>query len=410
MPTMLCCKKVLTLVVCLSFAGLSPWVFSASAAPAEPIRIGFPSFFTGVGAPLSEDMFNGYNLYLKEVGNTVAGRKIEVIREDTEGNPSVGLTKVRKLVEHDRVHIVSGILNSAVAYAVADYVVQHEVPLIITNAGADGLTQQKRNPYVFRTSFSDSQVSHPFGEWVSRKLGYRKIVTLGADYSAGHEHVRGFQRTFKEAGGEVVQEFWTPMGTNDYAPYLSRIRSDVDAMFVFLFGSDAIRLIKQYREYGLKEKIPLLGKDITDEMILNQIGDNAVGIITAQCYSTALDTPANKAFMSAFKKAFSREPTFYAENGYTGAKVLMEALRAVKGNVEDKAGFLKALRDIKLDDTPRGPIRFDTYQNVVCATYIRRVEKVGGQYQNTVIETIPNVSQFWKWSPEEYLKTTRYTR
>jgi branched-chain amino acid transport system substrate-binding protein len=200
------------------------------------------------------------------------------------------------------------------------------------------------------------------------------------------------------------------MGTNDYAPYLSRIRSEVDAMFVFLFGSDAIRLIKQYREYGLKEKIPLLGKDITDEMILNQIGDNAVGIITAQCYSTALDTPANKAFMLAYKKAYGREPTFYAENGYTGAKVIIEALRAVKGNVEDKTGFLKALREVKLDETPRGPIRFDTYQNVVCATYIRKVEKVGGQYQNTVIETIPNVSQFWKWSPEEYLKTTRYTR
>jgi branched-chain amino acid transport system substrate-binding protein len=250
---------------------------------------------------------------------------------------------------------------------------------------------------------------HPLADYTYNKLGKRRAVVFGADYPGGYEHVRAFERVFKQLGGTVVKEMWAPMGTTDFAPYLVGLEN-VDVVYAFFFGGDAIRLLKQYREFGLQGKITLVGNNLADEQILPAIGEGAQSVITAESYSPNIDTPVNRAFVARYRKEYGIVPTQYSEYGYTGARVIFAALEAVKGRVEDKEKFLAALRNVNVSDTPRGPVKLDKYQQAVLTAYIRKAEKVGNEYQNTIIDTIPNVSQFWKWTPEAYMKGPKYVR
>ncbi len=191
------------------------------AAPAKgPIKIGFISSITGVFAEDGIELRNGFQLYLEENGYKVGDRKIEVIVEDDGGNPSVGLTKARKLVEKDKVHFLAGVFSSGIAYALRDYVHEAKIPLLICNAGADGLTKQKASPYIFRLSFSNSQQNKVFADYAYNKLGYRKAILVAQDYPAAWEWDGGFAYNFTKNGGEIVQEFYPKLGTTDYAPYI----------------------------------------------------------------------------------------------------------------------------------------------------------------------------------------------
>lgn len=380
----------------------------AQGGSTAPIRIGLPSFLSGTGAVLGEDLVKGFEFYVKEQGNKFDQRPIQVIREDTEGKPSVALAKIRKLIDKDRVDLIFGIINSGEAYAAIDYIKKAKVPLLL-NAGADALTQRDAHPYVFRFVFTNSQLVHPLADYVYKKMGKRRAVVFGADYPGGYEHVRAFERVFKELGGEVVKVMWAPMGTTDFAPYLVGL-DKVDVMYGFFFGGDAIRLVKQYREFGLSNKIPLVGNNLADELILPALGDGGLNIITAESYTPNIDTPLNRAFVARYRKEYGQAPTQYAEYGYTGARVVFAALAAVKGRIENREAFLAALRKVDVNDTPRGPVKLDKYQQAILNTYIRKVEKVGNEYQNTILETIPNVSQFWTYPVEEYIKTTKYVR
>jgi len=384
------------------------------AAPAKkeaakgPVKVGYLTPLSGVYAGPGADQRDGFLLYLEQAGNKVGERPIEVLVEDKGSNkPDEALTKARKLVERDKVHILAGIISSGVAYALRDFVNAQKVPFVVTNAGADGLTQKQRSPYIFRSAFANSDSSHPLGEW-AYKQGYRKAVILAADYSAGYEQIGGFVRTFTEAGGQIVQEIYPPLGTTDYAPYLAQIKRDADVVSVFFAGADALRFVQQYGEYGLKGAIPLIGKGyLVDEVILPKQGDAAVGIVTALHWSYSLNTPENKAFIQAYEAKYKRPPTSYAEQGYVGAQMLAKALEAVKGNIENKQPFLNALKKVELN-APRGMFRLDSYGNPVHNIYIRKVEKVGGKLQNTVIDTYPSVSQFWKWNPNKFMAMPDY--
>lgn len=395
------------ILIAFAFA-LTLWGPRARADARPPVRIGLPSFTSGTGAALGIDLVNGFELYLKQIGDHVGDRKIETFREDTEGKPSVAIGKIKELVLRDKVDLIFGVLNAGVAYAVADYITAAKIPFFV-NSGADSLTQQQANPYIFRITSTNSQLVYPLADWVYHKMGKRRAIAFGADYPGGYEHVRSFEREFKADGGSVAATLWAPMGTSDFAPYLTSIKN-ADVLYGFFFGGDAIRLLKQYQEYGLKNKIPVVGSNLADDTILPALGDAGVGVITAELYSPTLDTPANKAFLAAYEAAFKRVPSQYAELGYTGARIVATAIAAVHGDVENKAAFLQALRQVKFTDAPRGPVRFDRYQQAIMNVYIRKVVKRNGTYQNTVIDTIPNVSQFWHWQPEDYLKTTKYVR
>src|SRR3990170_3886176 len=302
-----------------------------------PVKIGFIHTDRGPFAQPGADMRDGFLLYWGEIGNRAGGRAVEILTEGNETNKAdEGLTKARKLVERDSVHILGGIIETPVAYALRSYVIEKKIPFLIANAGADGLTQAQRSEYIFRSAFSNSDSSHPLGEW-AYKQGYRKMVLIASDFGAGYEHIGGIARTFIEAGGQVIQEIYPPLGAQDFAPFLTRVTRDADVVAVFFAGADALRFVKQYAEYGLKGRIPLIGKGfLVDEVILPRQGDDAVGVVTSLHWSAALDTPANKRFLEAYRAKYKRPATNYAEQGYVGAQMVARALEAVKGNIENQ--------------------------------------------------------------------------
>ncbi len=380
-----------------------------------PIKIGFIAPRTGYAAPNGRDLTDGLMLALAQAGQQVAGRPIRVIADDDQNTPAQTLTKARKLVELDGVDVLFGVVSAASGYALRDYVDAHHVPTIYPVVASDDLTQRKRSAWIVRTGWSSSQPEHPFGEYAARVLRYHRIATIAYDFSFGWESVEGFQDTFERAGGRVVAHLWPPQGTPDYSPYLARIPltgSDrVDAVFAVFSGTDALRFLQQYRAFGLEGRVPLLGGGtLTDEHILFQEGDLARGVITALHYSAALKTPANLDFVRAYTRASSRVPSYYAEGSYTAARILLAALEALHGRVEDKAALVGAMRRVVLPDAPRGPVRFDAWGNPIENVYIRRVDIVQGEPQNSVIFTYPHVSQFWTVPPEEYLREPVYTR
>jgi len=368
-----------------------------SGGAAEPIKIGFMAPYIGSNASFGRDLRDGFKMCLDEYGYKVAGRQIVFIDEE-EGTPEVGLTKARKLVEKDQVQILSGIILSSVAYAIKDYVVEKKIPLVIANAGARQLTQEQKSPYVFRASFANGQQDRVGGWYAYAKMGARKVVMMGADYAAGHEKGDGFAKVFKYMGGEVVDEMWPPMGTSDFAPYLAKLApyvGKVDRVWAFFTSADAVQFINQYAEYGLKDKLKLICEEgVTDEVNLPSQGENVVGVESYARYCFSYDSPENKRFTMEYRKKYNQDAGSLSEGGYVSAKFILKALEAVKGKIEDKDAFLKALRVVKFE-APRGPVRFDEDQNVVDNAFIERVEKKGGKINNQVVYIQPDVGQLW---------------
>jgi branched-chain amino acid transport system substrate-binding protein len=376
-----------------------------------PIKIGYITPLTGPMVSNGRDTLAGFQLYLEEIGYQVAGRKIEFIVEDDEAIPATSLTKTRKLVEKDKVHLMSGGLMASTGYAIAPYIDEAQIPMTYPIMAPDDLTQRQRPKWIVRTGWTSSQVNHPLGEYAYQILKYRKVAVIGLDFAFGWESVGGFQKTFEEAGGKIIQKIWCPLTVTDFSPYLSQISTDADAVYALMAARYAAQFVKQYQEFGLKGKLPLIGGGTTtDEHILPQMGDEALGIITALHYSEALDNPANKKFVKAFREKMKKAASYYAEGSYTGARWIIEAIKAINGDVENRPKLMEALRKVDLKDVPRGPMKLDSYGNPIQNIYIRKVERVGGELQNTVIYTYPNVSQFWKYKPEEFLKQPVYSR
>src|SRR5713226_7004869 len=388
-------------------------LFSVPPAEAQkgPITLGLLLPVTGVQAANGKDMVNGFQLFLDEQGGKLAGREVRVITEDDESKPATGLTKLRAMVESQGIHVLIGPLSAAVGYALRDYIDSKKLPAIFPIVSGEDITQRKRTPYIVRVGWSSAQPSHPFGKWVYENLKYRKIAMIGFDFAFGWEVAGGFQRTFEEAGGQVVQKLWSPLGTSDFGPYLAQLKRDVEAVYAVFSGADALRFAKQYEETGLKARIPLIGGGtFTDEHILRTMGDEVLGVITALHYAAALTNPGNRKFAEAYEGRYKQVPSYYSEGTYVAGLQLKRALESIGGEAENVERLVSALRKVELTDTPRGPVRFDDYGNPIQNIYVRKVERVGGRLQNTVIQTFPNVSQFWTYKPEEYLKNPVYSR
>jgi branched-chain amino acid transport system substrate-binding protein len=403
-------RFLLVVVAALAATFVLGWP-TAPRAQKAPIKIGFLTPLTGPLSANGKDMLNGMQQFLEEQNYRLAGREIKLLVEDDEAKPATGLTKARALVEGQGVNILIGPLSAAVGYAIAPYIDEKKIPSIYPIVSADDITQRKRSQYIVRTGWSSSQPSHPFGKWVYENLKYKKIAMIGYDFAFGWEVAAGFQRTFEEAGGQIVQKLWPPQGNADYGPYLAQLKRDVDAIYCVFSGADALRFTKQYTEAGLKSRLPLVsGGTVTDEHVLRTMGDEALGIVSALHYSAALDTPANKKFAQAYEAKQKQIPSYYSEGAYVAGTALKAALEATGGDIEDAGKFLGALRKVNLSDAARGPIRFDEYGNPIQNVYVRKVERVGGRLQNTVIHTFPGVSQFWTYKPEDFLKQPVYDR
>ena len=391
---------------------LSVLVGAALAMPAlaqEPVRVGVLTIRSGPIASCGRQMEDGFQFGLKERGGAIAGRKVQVFFGDSGGLPAQTRTKSQELVERNQVHVLVGPIAAFEVYAISDYIRQAEMPIIISPAAADDITQRKANPWFVRATMSGSQVTHPLGEYAAKKLGYKRIATVSDDFAYGHEHTAGFQRTFEENGGKIVQKLWPPINTPDYGSYIAQIKPNVDAIYAGFGPTNGQRFLKQYKEYGMK--LPVLGMvTTTEESSLKSMGDEALGVITAGSYSAALDTPANRKWVQAMRAEYKEDPGYCTIGGYLGVLFLEAGMKAVNGKIEDKRAFMSALRAIRLDDTPQGPIRLDPYGNPIVNVYIRKVERKDGRLVNSVIDTYPDVSQFWKYDPAQFLAAPVYSR
>ena len=395
----------LTLIVAVVLLAAGP------APAAEPIRIGFMGPLSGIFAQAGKDMLDGLKMGLEAAGGQVAGRKLELIEEDTEGNPATAQAKYRKLVQQDRIHVLTGILLANIGYALVQPIERDELPSLFLTT-PDDLTKRRPPKWILRSNFAASQPMHALGDYAAKTLKYTRVAGIAMDNPFGHEQLGGFQRVFEDAGGRLVQKTWVPLNAMDFAPYLTQVPRGVDAVVQVFVAGQAVRFAKQYAESGLKDKVPLIGTGVfSDESALRSMGDEAIGVVGSLIWAPTLSNAANQAFMKLAEARLKRQPAYFHAVMYSTGRWVTEAARAVEGKVEDRARFLAAIRTAsETTEDPRGPIKLDEYNNPTQNVYILKVEKVGGRLQNTVIHTYPMVSQFWTYKPEEFLKTPAYDR
>jgi branched-chain amino acid transport system substrate-binding protein len=379
---------------------------SLFAAEKPPIKVGFVLSYTGVAPLQAKGSSDGAEFAFDEVGRKAGGRAIQVAKEDSELNPTVALTKVRRLIEDQKVNFIIGPVSSAEALAMYDYVLKSNVVWVIPCAFTRELTSpEKANEKMFRTTETSDQGNYPMGKWIMKNTNWRNVVVVGQDYKAGHDSVDAFKAGFTDAGGKIVKEVYPKMGTMDFAPYLSAIDvKGADAVMSWTTGTDAIRFVQQYEEFGLKKRLPLFAGQVTlaDDPYLPQVGDAALGIISQSHYPPTLDTPRNRAFVKAYTAKYGETPSRYSENGYAAAKIIIAGLEGMKGNVDDASRLAKEMKRVaslgKLE-TPSGTLAFDQYNQRIVDIYIVKVEKKDGKLVNSVIDKIGKVSQAdtWKW-------------
>src|SRR6266852_4410336 len=362
-----------------------------AATAAETIKVGFMAPLSGIFAQAGKDMLEGIKLAFEQIGYQTAGRKIELIEEDDEGNPAVAQAKYRKLVTQDRVHILTGVLLSNIGYGLIPPIERDQLPTLYLTT-PDDLTKRNVSKWILRTNFAASQPMHALGDYAARVLKYKKVAAIAMDNPFGHEQIGGFQRVFEDQGGRVTQKTWVPLNALDFAPYLTQVSRDVDAVCAVFVAAQGVRFIKQYADYGLKGKLPLIGSGVmTDEHVIRNLGDEAVGAVGALIWAPTL--------------------AYFTAVMYSAGRWVAEAAKIVEGRVEDRERFLAAIR--KASETvedPRGPIKLYEWGNPTQNVYILKVERVGGKLTNTILQTYPMVSQFWTYKPDDFLKLPAYSR
>ena len=401
-------------VVWLRTSILALAALTLGAAPVsaqEPIRVGYMGPLTGIFAQAGKDMLDGIRLAFEQAGYQTAGRKIELIVEDSEGNPAVSQTKYRKLVTQDRIHVLAGVLLSNIGYSLIAPIERDHLPTLFLTT-PDDLTKKRVSKWILRTNFAGSQNMHPLGDYAAKTLKYKKVATIAMDNPFGHEQIGGFQRVFEDNGGRVIQKTWVPLNAMDFAPYLSQVSKDADAVCAVFVAGQGVRFLKQYADYGLKGRLPLIGSGVmTDEHVIRSLGDEAVGTIGALMYAPTRDTPANRTYLKLAEAKVGKTPAYFTAVMYSAGRWIVEAAKLLDGKVEDREKFVAAIRRAsETTEDPRGPIKLDEYGNPTQNIYILKVERVGAKLQNTVLHTYPMVSQFWTYKPDEFLKLPAYDR
>ncbi len=386
-----------------------------SNAHADELRIGFIAPMTGIFAQVGKDMVNGFQMYLDEHGGKLGGMDVKFIVEDDQAKPDLGVTKSKKLILQDKVHMFIGGVLASTGYALAPVSTAEKTIYIPSIPAADDLTQREagKYPYLIRTGWTSSQPNHPYGQWACDQ-GYKKVVTVGADYAFGYEQVGGFQKAFEDCGGKVIQKIWPPLGNKDFGPYIPNIKADADAVFSLMVGPMAAQFPKQLRAAGYKK--PILGGGTSyDEFALPFMGDEVVGDFSALQYSAALTTPKNEAFVKKYREKYGKVPSYFSESNYTTAQMIDETIKKSGGKWPGSEDFIKTMAGLKLDAV-RGPVSFDDMRNPVQNIYIKKVEKKKmfgydkPELWNTVIKTYPNVGQFWTYGKDAFLKQPVYSR
>jgi branched-chain amino acid transport system substrate-binding protein len=387
----------------------------ALAQTTGPIRIGLLAPLTGTAASSGRELVDGWNLFWQAHGLKLAGRTVEILVEDDASNPDVALQKARRLVQQQNVHMLVGNVLANTGLAVAEFVKGTGTPYFLPVVAADDLTQRTPIPNVLRVAgFAASQMTRPLADWC-RKQGYKRVVTIGQDYTFGHEQAGGFIQNFTEAGGTLAGQLWHPLNTSDFSPYLGQIMSFTpDVVLAIETGADATRLLQQWNNFGLKNRVQLVtSQNTTDQSIIRNLSAaEAEGMVSSAHYAEGRDDPTIRKFVESFEKSFQKIPSIFAAEGYTAALWIVDAVTKINGQVEDRARFLSTILKETVEDSPLGKnLKMDAYGNPIYTIYIRKVAKrADGKLVNTVIDTYPAVSQFGKFKPQDYLKQPPFSR
>jgi branched-chain amino acid transport system substrate-binding protein len=365
--------------------------FASGAAAQEPVKIGLILPMTGGQASTGKQIDAAVRLYMQQHGDTVTGRKIEVILKDDGTVPDNTKRLAQELIVNDKVSFIAGFGITPSALAAAPLATEAKVPEIVMAAGTSIITE--RSPYIARTSFTLAQSSVIIADWAA-KNGIKKVVTLVSDYAPGADAQNSFKERFTATGGQVIEELKVPLASPDFSPVLQRATdAKPDALFVFVPAGQGGTFAKQYAERGLdKAGIKLIGPgDVTDDDLLNNMGDAVVGAVTAHHYSAAHPSAMNKDFVAAYKKLMNgQRPGFMAVSGYDGIHLIYEALKKTGGKTDGDA-LIAAMKGMKWE-SPRGPISIDPdTRDIIQNIYIRRVEKVGGELYNVEFSTFEAV-------------------
>jgi branched-chain amino acid transport system substrate-binding protein len=375
-------SATVTAVSVLSIGGL--------AQAQETVKIGLIVPMTGGQASTGQQINNAIKLYQQKNGDTVAGKKVEVILKDDAALPDNTKRLAQELIVNEKVNIIAGFGVTPAALAAAPLATQAKVPEIVMAAGTSIITE--RSPYIVRTSFTLAQSSTIIGDWAA-KNGIKKVATLTSDYAPGNDALQFFKEHFTAGGGEIVEEVKVPLANPDFAPFLQRMKdSKPDAVFVFVPAGQGGNFMKQYAERGLdKSGIKVIGPgDVMDDDLLNNMGDAALGAVTAHLYSAAHPSAMNKEFVAAYKKAYNTRPGFMAVGGWDGIHLVYEALKKTGGKA-DGDSLIAAMKGMKWE-SPRGPISIDPEtRDIVQNIYIRKVEKVDGELYNIEFATFEAV-------------------
>jgi branched-chain amino acid transport system substrate-binding protein len=343
------------------------------AATGARLKIGLLLPYSGTYAALGHNITDAMKLAATEHGGKLGGREVEWVSVDDESDPAKAPANVNKLIAGEKVDILTGPVHSGVAMAMMQIVRQENLLTIVTNAGAQAVTGTLCAPHVFRTSFSNWQVSYPCAD-VMLKAGHKRAVLMFWNYSFGQESMAAFKEGYSKGGGTVVKEIAVPFPNTEFQANLSEIAAlKPDAVFVFFAGAGAAKFVKDYADAGLKDKVPLYGSGFLTEGVLAAQGAAAEGIKTTLHYADALDNAANRKFRESFKKATGRDADVYAVAGYDTVNALAQALGKVKGDTGAGKELIAALEATRLD-SPRGPFRFSKAHNPVQDVYLRQVK------------------------------------
>ena len=382
------------LVKILHALGLAAGVLAASAAAqAKDLTVGLIVPMSGPFAAHGKQITHGIDLYLAEHQQTLGGRKVKlIIKDDTGIAPAVAKRLAQELLVKDKVDILAGFTLTPNAFSVAPLATEAKVPMVVLNAATSSITE--KSPNIVRVSMTLPQDTAPMAQWAYAN-GIKKVYTLVADYGPGHDAEAQFKKTFVALGGQIVGEVRTPVNTPDYAPFLQRIKdAKPDAVFLFVPNGEAgVALAKGYAERGLAAAgiKALATGDVTDEDVLDAMGDSALGMITSFHYSAVHDSPENKAFTAAYAKAFPKDRVnFVAAAGYDGMHLIDLALAKTQGGASAPA-FMAAVKGMKWM-SPRGPVEIDPQtRDIIQNVYIRKVQRVNGVLQNVEFDTIKAV-------------------
>jgi len=407
--------KVLSVVIMITMllAACAPPT-PATKAPTQPaaggeIKIGFISAFTGVFSSFGTMQKEGAILALEEVNYTVAGKTITVIYEDDQLDNELAVTKSKKLVEQDKVDILTGLVSGDEGLTVGDYMKDKNIPVIPMYSASEDITMREFFPMIVRATWTGAQSMDVFGYWLAKEKGYKKIYQIGQDYSYPWNQSGGFIRGFCRGGGEEVTSVWYPPGsTSDFSSMIASIPLDqgYDAVLNNGSGGDAINFMKQFVELGMLDKITLIGQSNTFEKPdLDSMPADIVGLLSPHHTTDDMSTPAWMAFKDAFTKRWGHDPSAASEFAYSSMRMILRAIEAQKGDITDKTALVNAMLNVDMTDDPRGPVKLDpTYHAAIENVYIREVAKdANGVLYNKGLLTVSNVSQFGPYDPKLYL-------